>query len=68
MGFYGYKRKFLLDFLDYGQSILEINENGVEMLRAMEHGHKVKLIDTTYFTIGVDYPEHIAEVEAWMDK
>jgi 3-deoxy-manno-octulosonate cytidylyltransferase (CMP-KDO synthetase) len=68
MGFYGYKRKFLLDFLNYGQSILEINENGVEMLRAMEHGHKVKLIDTTYLTIGVDYPEHIAEVEAWMDK
>ena len=68
MGFYGYKRQFLLDFLAYGQSILEIKENGVEMLRAMEHGHRVKLIDTTYLTIGVDYPEHIAEVEAWMDK
>lgn len=63
MGLYGYTRDFLLKFRKWGQSSLEIAENGVEMLRAMEHGYKVKLIDTQYISIGVDNPEDIERVE-----
>lgn len=63
MGLYGYRRDFLLTFIALGQSPLEKAEKGVEMLRAMENGYKVRLIDTGYHSIGVDLPEHIIEVE-----
>ena len=63
MGLYGYRRDFLLTFLELGQSALEKAERGVEMLRAMENGYKVRLIDTEYHSIGVDLPEHIIEIE-----
>lgn len=64
MGLYAYKREFLLDFASWGQSKLELAENGVEMLRAMEHGRKIYLADTKYHSIGVDLPEHIVQVES----
>jgi len=66
MGLYAYERNMLLAFQKWGQSKLEIAENGVEMLRAMEHGVKVKLFDTEWHSIGVDLPEHIAMVEEIM--
>lgn len=63
MGLYGYTREFLINFQSWGQSTLELAENGVEMLRAMENGYKIKLFDTKYHSIGVDLPEHIKQVE-----
>jgi len=68
LGLYGYKRDFLLKFKKLGLSSLEKAEKGVEMLRAMEAGYKVRLIDTKYHTIGVDLPEHISLVEQEMDR
>lgn len=66
MGLYAYDRDLLLEFETWGQSRLEIAEQGIEMLRAMEHGVKVRLFDTTWSSVGVDLPEHIAKVEAIM--
>lgn len=63
MGLYGYRSDFLKKFYALGQSPLEKAEKGVEMLRAMENGYKVRLIDTKYHSIGVDLPEHISEIE-----
>ncbi len=63
MGLYAYDRQMLIDFQAWGQSDLEIAENGIEMLRAMEHGIKIKLFDTKWHSIGVDLPEHIPLVE-----
>ena len=68
MGLYAYDRDMLLEFWKYGQSGLEIAEQGIEMLRAMEHGIKVRLFDTTWHSIGVDLPEHIPIVEAIMKE
>lgn len=68
MGLYAYDKDMLVEFQSWGQSALEINEKGIEMLRAMEHGVKVKLFDTTWHSIGVDLPEHIAMVEELMKK
>ena len=64
MGLYAYDRQMLINFQAWGQSALEIAENGIEMLRAMEHGVKIKLFDTNWHSIGVDLPEHIPMVEA----
>lgn len=67
MGLYGYRRDFLIHFKSYGQSSLEIAENGVEMLRAMEHGKQINLLDTDYTSIGVDIPSDIRKVEEIMN-
>lgn len=63
LGVYGYRADFLKKFADFTRSKLETLECGVEMLRAMERGYKIKLIETEYNTIGVDLPEHIPLIE-----
>lgn len=66
MGLYAYDRDLLIEFRKWGQSKLELAEKGVEMLRAMEHGVKVKVFNTDWHSIGVDLPEHIIQVEEKM--
>lgn len=63
LGLYGYRADFLKKFADFKRSKLESLESGVEMLRVMEKGYKIKLIETEYTTIGVDLPEHISIIE-----
>lgn len=67
VGIYAYKREFLLKFREMKQSELELGE-GIEPLRAMENGYKIKVGETEYESIGVDLPEHILEVEAKMKQ
>lgn len=62
VGIYAYKRDFLLEFSKMPQSELELGE-GIEPLRAMQRGYKMRLKETSYTSIGVDLPEHIARVE-----
>ena len=66
MGLYGYTKEFLQNFKNSEKSDLEKLEHGIEMLRVMEKGYKIKLIDTNYKSIGVDLKEHIKEVEKIM--
>lgn len=66
MGLYGYTKEFLKNFKNSEKSDLEKLEHGIEMLRVMEKGHKIKLIDTDYKSIGVDLKKHIKEVEKIM--
>lgn len=65
VGIYAYKRGFLLDFVRMPQSMLELGE-GIEPLRAIERGYKMRVKETTYSSIGVDYPEHIIQVEEYI--
>jgi len=62
VGIYAYTRDFLLEFYKMKQTELEIGE-GVEPLRAMENGYKIRVHETEYDSVGVDYPEHIEVVE-----
>ena len=66
MGLYGYTKEFLQNFKNSEKSNLEKLEHGIEMLRVMEKGHKIKLIDTDYKSVGVDLKKHIKEVEKIM--
>ena len=66
MGLYGYTKEFLQNFKNSEKSDLEKLEHGIEMLRVMEKGHKIKLIDTDYKSVGVDLKKHIEEVEKIM--
>ncbi len=63
LGLYGYNSHFLRSFSNFKKSNLEKAECGVEMLRMMENGYKIKLLETKYHTIGVDLPEHVSIVE-----
>ncbi|MFR5620133.1 MAG: hypothetical protein ACLTJ5_15370 [Clostridium sp.] len=36
---------------------------GIEPLRALQKGYHMRLKETTYTSIGVDLPEHVALVE-----
>lgn len=67
VGIYAYKKDFLLKFSKMEQTELEIGE-GIEPLRAMENGYTMRLKETEYDSIGVDLPEHIAKVEAILNK
>ena len=68
VGLYSYRRQFLIDFLGWGQSALEISEKGIECNRALEHGRKLRLDETSFSSFGVDLEEQIAQVEAIMDE
>jgi len=68
VGLYSYRRQFLLDFISWGQSELELAENGIECNRALEHGRNLRLEETTFSSFGVDMVEQIAQVEEIMKE
>jgi 3-deoxy-manno-octulosonate cytidylyltransferase (CMP-KDO synthetase) len=63
VGIYAYRRDILLSFANLPQSALELSE-GIEPLRAMEQGIKIRVIETNYASVGVDTPEDLEQVKA----
>jgi 3-deoxy-manno-octulosonate cytidylyltransferase (CMP-KDO synthetase) len=61
LGLYGYRREFLLRLSELPQTPLELAE-GLEQLRALEHGFRISTAETTLDTIGVDTPEDLERV------
>ncbi len=59
-GIYGYRRKFLLEFVRWKQSPLEKLEM-LEQLRALEHGVAIRVLLAKQYSPGVDTPEDAAE-------
>lgn len=62
VGIYAYRKDFLLKFCSMAQTELELAE-AIEPLRAMENGYKIRVFETEYDSVGVDYPEQIQKVE-----
>ena len=62
IGFYVYRRDFLLEFAAMPPTPLEITES-LEQLRALENGIRIDMIETDYQGIGVDAPEDVARIE-----
>ena len=62
IGIYGYQRHFLLQFPHLEPTPLEQLEQ-LEQLRALEHGYRIKLLDTAHDTVGVDTSEDLQWVE-----
>jgi 3-deoxy-manno-octulosonate cytidylyltransferase (CMP-KDO synthetase) len=58
LGLYAYRRAFLISFATWRQTPLEKAE-GLEQLRALERGYKIRTVETTTETIGVDTPEEL---------
>lgn len=68
LGLYGYRNWFLNKYSEVCRSYLEELESGIEMLRMLQQGYKIKMLETEYETIGVDLKEHISLVEREMEK
>jgi 3-deoxy-manno-octulosonate cytidylyltransferase (CMP-KDO synthetase) len=61
IGLYGYRRKTLLVLASLEPTPLERAE-ALEQLRALEHGIRIKAVETTHDTIHVDTPKDLEDV------
>jgi 3-deoxy-manno-octulosonate cytidylyltransferase (CMP-KDO synthetase) len=62
LGIYGYQRHFLLRFTQLPPAALEQAEQ-LEQLRALEHGYRIKMLETAHDSIGVDTPDDLKRAE-----
>jgi 3-deoxy-manno-octulosonate cytidylyltransferase (CMP-KDO synthetase) len=62
IGIYAFTKDFLFTFRNLPHSSLE-NAEKLEQLRAIEHGYKIKVVETKFDTIGVDRPEDLKRAE-----
>lgn len=62
IGLYGFRKKFLQEFCAFPQTLLEQCE-GLEQLRALYMGAKIKVLKVDHESWGVDVPSDIAIVE-----
>jgi 3-deoxy-manno-octulosonate cytidylyltransferase (CMP-KDO synthetase) len=61
VGLYAYRRTFLLMLAALPQSPLELAES-LEQLRALEHGFRIRAVETQFDSLGVDTPEDLDRV------
>jgi 3-deoxy-manno-octulosonate cytidylyltransferase (CMP-KDO synthetase) len=67
VGLYVYRREFLLQFAQMSPTYLELAEK-LEQLRVLENGYRIKVVETSYDSIGVDTPADLAAVVETMKK
>ncbi len=63
IGVYGYRRDFLLRFAALEPGILEGIEK-LEQLRALEHGYRIRVVESAAPSLEVDTPEDLELAEA----
>lgn len=63
LGLYGYRRPFLLTLARLAPTPLEQTEC-LEQLRVLEHGYRIRCVETRSFSLGVDTPDDLARVRA----
>ena len=61
IGLYVYRREFLIHLASLSPTPLEQIER-LEQLRALEHGYRIKTVETSHDPIGVDTPEELDRV------
>jgi 3-deoxy-manno-octulosonate cytidylyltransferase (CMP-KDO synthetase) len=62
IGIYAYSKKTVLSFTKLPQTLSEKKE-GLEQLRAMENGIRIKGVYTSHSSVPVDFPEDLEKVE-----
>ncbi len=63
LGFYGFRMEFLRRFTSLPEGVAEAAEK-LEQLRALEHGYRIRVVETEFDSIEVDVPEDVPRVEA----
>jgi len=65
VGLYVYRKHALLDFAQTPSTPFETSE-GLEQLRFLENGYRMKVVETQYSSIGVDTPDDLEKVKKMM--
>jgi 3-deoxy-manno-octulosonate cytidylyltransferase (CMP-KDO synthetase) len=65
IGLYGFRRDFLLTFAALAHTPLEHTES-LEQLRALEHGYRIRVVETRFDSIEVDTQEDLERVRRRM--
>jgi 3-deoxy-manno-octulosonate cytidylyltransferase (CMP-KDO synthetase) len=63
VGLYVYRREALLELAQLEPTELETAE-GLEQLRALAYGYRIRVVETDHDSVGVDTPEDVPRVEA----
>ena len=63
VGIYAFTAAFLQEFAALPPGRLE-GEESLEQLRALEHGHRIRVADTRYAGFGIDTPEDLERARA----
>ncbi|UOX33284.1 3-deoxy-manno-octulosonate cytidylyltransferase [Flavobacterium sediminilitoris] len=58
IGIYAFRKQALLDFYSLPMLSLEASEK-LEQLRYLEYGKRIKMVETTHASIGIDTPEDL---------
>ena len=64
---FAFRRDFLLQFASLEPTPLEIAES-IDMLRAIEHGYPIRIVQSPYTTHSVDTMEDLSRVDALMQS
>ena len=67
IGMYAYTKDFLFTYTNLPSSKLEHAEK-LEQLRALEHGFKIKTVETEFDTIGIDTPDDLKRLKNIIGK
>ncbi|TFG38101.1 MAG: 3-deoxy-manno-octulosonate cytidylyltransferase [Syntrophobacterales bacterium] len=62
-GIYSYRKDFLVTFTGLSEGYLEKLE-ALEQLRALEHGYRIKVVETEHDSVEVDTPEELERVKS----
>ena len=67
IGLYVYRRAFLFRFTAWKPTPLEEAER-LEQLRALEHGVRIRVVETRHDSVGVDTPDDLARVQRVLNE
>ena len=66
VGLYVYRRSCLLTLASLPPTELELSES-LEQLRALEHGVRIRVVETAYRSLAIDVPDDVGAVEAVLE-
>lgn len=67
LGLYAFRTAVLFEFTQWPQTPLERREQ-LEQLRLLEHGVKIKIIETDHDSVGVDTPEELDRLNNLLEQ
>lgn len=67
VGIYAYRRSFLLSYAAFEPTPLEQIE-GLEQLRVLENGYRIKVLESKFQGIGIDTPEDLAAINTLLAR
>lgn len=65
IGIYAFRKEALLDFYKLPMLSLEASEK-LEQLRYLEYGKRIKMLETSHVSIGIDTPEDLEKAKAFL--